>query len=164
MLQPIDNSYQVLALIKQGLRLDEVAEAMSMTVEDLETMITRNPQLRGEVEKFERRVARKEAEKETREAITTRLDAKFAEMEDLVFNAFRDILEDPDTKSGVRARVAEYIADQLQGRHKQKETVGVVTVVDFNSLLVEARRRKEELEAKLIGDKTGVVDVETVNA
>lgn len=126
---------QIVQLYKQGATAPEVAEALGLPLEVVETLLAADKEINKELEQT----------KEIAE-LSSKMDNGLASMQDLAISTMKSLLEDDAVKPSTRATLSMYVADHALGLKKPRNISVVFNINEINEKMQKVRARREAME------------------
>lgn len=130
---------QIVELFKQGMTAAEIALSLGYDVAAVEYVLTHDAEAIAELKKVALQVKP-----------TFSLDEAYQAAQEVAFNKMRELMVSAESDKA-QLQAAAYILDGAQGLKKPKVVQNtVVQINNFNEILAEVKRRKKEMDDKLI--------------
>lgn len=133
---------QIYKLAEQGLTAAEIAEALRYNVEDVETIMLTNPEIKKGLEEHGIKV---EATEQLREAMHAMAPLAYKKLRELLIGA---------EKESVQYAAIELVVKHEAGLLRPKEVSHGPDTININLRFEQARQRMKELEEKITTDIT----------
>ena len=130
---------QIIALAKQGFEKTDIAEALSITVDDVEETLAKSVVAEGGVKGQDKAV----------------IEKQFGSLKELAFKQMENLMNYSDNDA-VRLKAALYVLDHQLGLKKPKAENHTTNNL---TLIVEQLKQSKDKALKRLGNKLEVVDV-----